>query len=123
MKGAAAMSSSSPSNGVICAILSEVHPDRIVLGGKTLDLASAMECRLPREAYVEGGYVEQEGRRQGIRLTAMKGPAEGDGRGASHGGRRGCLRGIPRGARPVRRARRGRRRRAHLASVLVRGAD
>ena len=60
-------------HGLIVAILREVHPDRIVVGERTLFLREGQDCRYPPGTYLEVLYaVRQDGRSEAERISVVQ---------------------------------------------------
>ena len=60
-------------HGLIMAILREVHPDRIVVGERTLFLREGQDCRYPPGTHLEVLYtVRQDGRSEADRIVVMQ---------------------------------------------------
>jgi hypothetical protein len=57
---------------VIIALLTEVHPDRIVVGDRTLFLRKGQNCLHALGTNLEVVYTEQGGRSEVERITPLK---------------------------------------------------
>lgn len=60
-------------HGLIVAILREVHPDRIVVGERTLFLREGQDCRYPPGTNLEVLYtMRQDGRNEVERISVVR---------------------------------------------------
>lgn len=60
-------------HGLIVAILREVHPDRIVVGERTLFLREGQDCRYPPGTNLEVLYtVSLDGRSEAERISVVQ---------------------------------------------------